>query len=102
MATGPRTPTSTDAAAEPSTSTGFGICTVRNCTARNYNGDGISAQISDGVQILNSESYGHSGYGVHPGTGSANTLVKSCKLYDNGQIGLFLCGACGTEGSRTT
>ena len=29
--------------------------TVRDCTARNYNGDGISFQISDGVQVLNSE-----------------------------------------------
>ncbi len=65
--------------------------TVRNCTARNYNGDGISFQISDGVQVLNSESYGHAGYGVHPGTGSANALVKNCRMHDNGDIGLFLC-----------
>lgn len=65
--------------------------TVRNCTARNYNGDGISFQISDGVQVLNSESYGHAGYGVHPGTGSVNALVKDCRLHDNGDIGLFLC-----------
>src|SRR5947209_16334419 len=56
--------------------------TVRNCTARNYNGDGISFQISDGVQVLNSESYGHAGYGVHPGTGSANSLVKNCHMHD--------------------
>jgi parallel beta-helix repeat protein len=65
--------------------------TVRNCTARNYNGDGISFQISDGVQVLNSESYGHAGYGVHPGTGSVNSLVKNCHMHDNGDIGLFLC-----------
>jgi parallel beta-helix repeat protein len=65
--------------------------TVRNCTARNYNGDGISFQISDGVQVLNSESYGHAGYGVHPGTGSVNSLVKNCHMRDNGDIGLFLC-----------
>ena len=65
--------------------------TVRNCTARNYNGDGISFQISDGVQVLNSESYGHAGYGLHPGTGSVNALVKDCRLHDNGDIGLFLC-----------
>jgi parallel beta-helix repeat protein len=64
---------------------------VRNCTARNYNGDGISFQISENVQVLNSESYGHAGYGVHPGTGSERPLVKGCRLHDNGQIGLFLC-----------
>ena len=65
--------------------------TVRNCTARNYNGDGISFQISDGVRVLNSESYGHAGYGIHPGTGSANSLVENCRMHDNGDIGLFLC-----------
>jgi hypothetical protein len=65
--------------------------TVRNCVARNYNGDGISFQISDSVRVLNSESYGHAGYGVHPGTGSARPLVENCRLHDNGEIGLFLC-----------
>ncbi len=65
--------------------------TVRNCTARNYNGDGISFQITDGVQVLNSESYGNTGYGIHPGTGSARAVVKNCRMHHNGQIGLFLC-----------
>jgi hypothetical protein len=64
---------------------------VRNCTARNYNGDGISFQITENVQVLNCESYGHAGYGVHPGTGSERPLVKGCRLHDNGDIGLFLC-----------
>ena len=64
---------------------------VRNCVARNYNGDGISFQISDKVHVLNSESYGQTGYGVHPGTGSANSLVEHCHLRNNGDIGLFLC-----------
>jgi len=65
--------------------------TVKNCVARNYNGDGISFQISDRVHVLNSESYGQTGYGVHPGTGSANSVVEHCHLHDNGDIGLFLC-----------
>ncbi len=65
--------------------------TVRNCTARNYNGDGISFQISENVQVLNSESYGHAGYGIHPGTGSARPLVKGCRMHNNGEVGLFLC-----------
>ena len=65
--------------------------TVRNCVARNYNGDGISFQITDGVQVLNSESYGHAGYGIHPGTGSARPLVQDCRMHHNGKIGLFLC-----------
>jgi len=65
--------------------------TVRNCTARNYNGDGISFQITDGVEVLNSESYGHAGYGIHPGTGSARALVKGSRMHHNDKIGLFLC-----------
>jgi parallel beta-helix repeat protein len=65
--------------------------TVKNCVARNYNGDGISFQISDNVHVLNSESYGQTGYGVHPGTGSANSVVEHCRLHNNGDIGLFLC-----------
>jgi hypothetical protein len=65
--------------------------TVRRCTARNYNGDGISFQITERVNVVDSESYGHSGYGVHPGTGSAYPVVKNCRLHDNGDIGLFLC-----------
>ncbi|HEV8038529.1 MAG TPA: right-handed parallel beta-helix repeat-containing protein [Bryobacteraceae bacterium] len=65
--------------------------TVKNCVARNYNGDGISFQISDNVHVLNSESYGQTGYGVHPGTGSANSVVEHCQLHNNGDIGLFLC-----------
>lgn len=65
--------------------------TVKNCVARNYNGDGISFQITDNVHVVNSESYGHTGYGVHPGTGSANAVVEHCRLHNNGDIGLFLC-----------
>ncbi len=65
--------------------------TVRNCVARNYNGDGISFQITDNVQVLNCESFGHTGFGVHPGTGSDRPTVKDCRIHDNGQVGLFLC-----------
>jgi parallel beta-helix repeat protein len=43
------------------------------------------------VHVENSESYGHAGYGVHPGTGSANAVVEHCHMHNNGDIGLFLC-----------
>ena len=65
--------------------------TVRNSVARNYNGDGISFQITDGVRVENCESFGHAGYGLHPGTGSARPVVENCRLHQNGDIGLFLC-----------
>lgn len=64
---------------------------VRNCTARNYNGDGISFQITDGVEIENCESHGHAGLGIHPGTGSARPVVKNCRMHHNGDVGLYLC-----------
>ena len=65
--------------------------TVRNCTARNYNGDGISFQITQNVKVENCESYGHAGFGIHPGTGSEAPLVENCRVHNNGDIGLFLC-----------
>jgi parallel beta-helix repeat protein len=65
--------------------------TIRNCVARNYNGDGISFQITDNVQVLNCESFGHTGFGIHPGTGSDRPTVRDCRIHDNGQVGLFLC-----------
>ncbi len=64
---------------------------IRNCVAKNYSGDGISFQISENVQVLNCESFGHKGFGVHPGTGSDKPVVRDCRLHDNGQVGLFLC-----------
>ena len=66
-------------------------CTLRDCVARNYNGDGISFQITDSISVINCESSGHAGYGIHPGTGSSHSLVQDCKAHDNGRVGLFLC-----------
>ena len=64
---------------------------IRNCVARNYNGDGISFQITENIQVLDCESHGHSGYGIHPGTGSDKPIVRNCRMHDNGRVGLFLC-----------
>lgn len=63
---------------------------VRNCVVQNYNGDGISFQITENIQILNCESHGNTGYGIHPGAGSALTAVQGCHIHNNG-VGLFLC-----------
>ena len=66
-------------------------CTIRNCTARYYNGDGISFQITDGIKVIDCESFGNLNYGIHPGTGSPNAEITGCHFHDNGQIGFFLC-----------
>jgi parallel beta-helix repeat protein len=64
---------------------------IRKCIARNYHGDGISFQITENIQVLDCESHGHSGYGIHPGTGSDKPVIRNCRMHDNGQVGLFLC-----------
>jgi parallel beta-helix repeat protein len=64
---------------------------IRKCTARNYNGDGISFQITENIQVIDCDSYGHAGYGAHPGTGSDKPVVRNCRFHDNGEVGLFLC-----------
>jgi len=66
-------------------------CTIRNCVARNYNGDGISYQITDNVKVIDCVSYGNTNYGIHPGTGSPNSEISNCHFHHNDRIGFFLC-----------
>ncbi|MBN2289158.1 MAG: right-handed parallel beta-helix repeat-containing protein [Candidatus Glassbacteria bacterium] len=66
-------------------------CLIKNCVARNFNGDGISFQITERVKVLGCETYGMSGLGLHPGTGSPYAEIRDCHTHDNDQDGLFLC-----------
>lgn len=66
-------------------------CHVVNCIARNFNGDGISFQVSPGVTVEACESYGNAALGMHPGSGSHHCAVTGCRIHDNGTDGLFLC-----------
>ncbi|MFH1071656.1 MAG: right-handed parallel beta-helix repeat-containing protein [Candidatus Glassbacteria bacterium] len=66
-------------------------CLITGCVARNYNGDGISFQITDSISVINCEATGNTGLGIHPGTGSWRPVVRNCHAHHNGQIGLFLC-----------
>ena len=66
-------------------------CTIRNCVARNYNGDGISFQITDNIQVQNCESYGNTNFGIHPGTGSPHAQISDSHFHNNDSIGFFLC-----------
>ena len=65
-------------------------CSVVSCTARNYNGDGFSYQVSPYVTLSRCKSYRNSALGVHPGSGSEHTEVSGCEVYDNDGAGLFL------------
>lgn len=64
--------------------------TLRNLTARNYNGDGMSWQICHDVLAEGCHSHDHAGYGLHPGSGSQRTIIRGNRLIDN-DLGLFFC-----------
>ena len=64
--------------------------TVRDVTAQNYNGDGISWQICHDVRIEGCTSQNNAQLGLHPGSGSQRPIIKGNKLIGN-DIGIFFC-----------
>jgi len=64
--------------------------TLREVTARNYNGDGVSWQICHDVLVEDCHSHDHSGLGLHPGSGSQRTIIRRNRMVGNEQ-GLFFC-----------
>lgn len=64
--------------------------TIRNVTAQNYHGDGISWQICHDVVVEDSRSINNSGLGLHPGSGSQRPLIRNNHLEGN-DIGIFFC-----------
>ena len=66
-------------------------CAVRRCTARNFNGDGISWQTTEDVTVEDCTVCGNVGLGMHPGTTSLRTVVRNCRASRNGKVGLFVC-----------
>ncbi len=71
--------------------------TIRNCHVRNFNGDGISFQITQYVIVENCLVEGCTNIGMHPGTGTSRTQVRHCILRRNGTAGwgssggLYIC-----------
>lgn len=66
-------------------------CRVANCLVRDFNGDGISFQITQDIAVEGCEVTGITGLGFHPGTGSARPIIRNCKSHRNGEDGFFLC-----------
>ncbi len=64
--------------------------TFRRVIARNYNGDGISFQISHDVLVEDCQCLDNADLGVHPGSGSQRPLIRNNRLAGN-TIGLFWC-----------
>ncbi|HLF34313.1 MAG TPA: right-handed parallel beta-helix repeat-containing protein, partial [Cyclobacteriaceae bacterium] len=65
--------------------------TVDNVHVKDFNGEGISWQITENVTIRNSEIEGSGNMGLHPGTGSPLTIIENNKIHDNKVDGLFIC-----------
>ncbi|MGD9496401.1 MAG: right-handed parallel beta-helix repeat-containing protein [Armatimonadota bacterium] len=66
-------------------------CRIVRCVARNFNGDGISYQVSPYTEVIGCTAQDNTGLGLHPGSGSHHTLVRDCEVFRNGGVGLFLC-----------
>ena len=64
---------------------------IEGCIVRNYNGDGISFQQSNDVNVLDCLCEDNASLGIHPGSGSQRPLVRKCVARRNGSDGLFLC-----------
>jgi parallel beta-helix repeat protein len=64
---------------------------IRRCTVRDYNGDGISFQVSRGVTLDECLAENNAGLGLHPGSGSSRPLVRKCRAISNGSDGLYVC-----------
>jgi hypothetical protein len=64
---------------------------IKNCYVRNYNGDGISWQASNDVQVIGCVSENNANLGIHPGSGSDRPVVRDCLIRNNGSDGLYLC-----------
>ncbi|MDD4109430.1 MAG: right-handed parallel beta-helix repeat-containing protein, partial [Prolixibacteraceae bacterium] len=65
--------------------------TIDNVHVKNFNGEGISWQITENVTVKNSEISGSGNIGMHPGTGSPFTVIENNDVHSNERDGLFVC-----------
>lgn len=64
---------------------------IQHCTVRNYDGDGISFQQSNDVEVLDCVAENNTKLGLHPGSGSQRPIIRRCTARGNGTDGLYLC-----------
>ncbi|MDD4226309.1 MAG: right-handed parallel beta-helix repeat-containing protein [Mariniphaga sp.] len=65
--------------------------TVDHVHVKDFNGEGISWQITENVTIKNSEISGCGNTGMHPGSGSPFTVIEHNDVHHNDFDGLFIC-----------
>lgn len=65
---------------------------LSHLVVRNALGDGITcADASVGAVIEDCEVCGNFNFGIHPGSHSADCVVRRCNIHDNGSDGLYIC-----------
>jgi nitrous oxidase accessory protein NosD len=64
--------------------------TVEHVKVQNFNGEGITWQITEDINIRNNDISGCSNMGLHPGSGSPRSVIEGNKSYNN-KVGLFIC-----------
>ena len=65
--------------------------TVDGVHVKDFNGEGISWQITEHITVKNSEISGSGNTGLHPGTGSPFTIIENNDIHHNDRDGLFIC-----------
>jgi len=65
--------------------------TVENVHVKDFNGEGITWQITENVTIQNCEIEGSSNIGLHPGTGSPKSRILNNNVHHNAVDGMFIC-----------
>ena len=64
---------------------------VDNVQVKDFNGEGISWQITENVTVKNCEISGSGNTGLHPGTGSPFSVIENNDVHHNDRDGLFIC-----------
>jgi hypothetical protein len=64
---------------------------VDHVQVKDFNGEGISWQITENVTISNSEVANSGNTGLHPGTGSPFSVIENNNIHNNDNDGLFIC-----------
>ena len=67
------------------------MITVDHVQVKDFNGEGISWQITENVTIKNCEISGSGNTGLHPGTGSPFSVIENNDVHHNDRDGLFIC-----------
>ena len=64
--------------------------TVDKVLVKDFNGEGITWQITENVTVRNCEISGCTNMGLHPGTGSPNSMIEGNNSHNN-KVGMFIC-----------